>query len=203
MFQPSQVVVLFAMVLALTWVSTEPLAAETSDFSGNWMLNEDKSELPNFGRGPGGGRDGEFRGEGRGGGRRGEGGGEGGFRGGRRGGGRGRAMVPSRLSVQRDGDTLTVVQEGGRGRSRETVLKPGAGPQEVSSFMGVGTVEAEWKGSALEVKQVQERETPRGNFKIEQKTQWSLSKDGKTLTQKIIWRTPRGDMEHTLVYDKE
>lgn len=203
MFQQSRIVPLFAAVAGLLWMGTESLAAQAPDFSGNWILNEDKSEMPRFGRGRGGGRDGGFRGGGRGGGGRGDGGREGGFRGGRRGGGRGAAMAPSRLSVQQDSDTLTVVHEGRRGQSREMTLKPGAGAQEVSSFMGVGTVEAKWKGSELEVKQVQERETPRGNFKIEQKTRWSLSDDGRTLTTKVMLKTPRGDMDHTLVYDKE
>ena len=208
MSQQSRVIPLVAVVLALIWVAPEPLAAEAPDFSGDWILNQDKSEMPSFGGGRGGrggrggGRDGGFRRGGRGGGGRGEGGRDGGFRGGRRG-GRGGGMVPSRLSVQQDGDTLTVVQEGGRGGSREIHLKPGAGPQEVSSFMGVATVEAKWKGSELEVKQVQERETPRGNFKMEQKTVWSLSDDGRTLTTKVTLKTPRGDMDHTLVFDKE
>ena len=202
MSQQSRIVPLSATVLALFWMGAESLAAQAPDFSGNWILNEDKSEMPSFGRGRGGGRDGGFRGGGRGGGR-GDGGREGGFRGGRRGGGRGAAMAPPRLSVQQDNDTLTVVQEGRRGQSREMTLKPGAGPQEVSSFMGVGTVEAKWKGSELEVKQVQERETPRGNFKIEQKTRWKLSDDGRTLTTKVTLKTPRGDMDHTLVYNKE
>ena len=203
MSQQSRVIPLFAAVLVLIWVGSVPLAAEASDFSGNWILNEGKSEMPSFGSSRGGGRDGGFRGGGRGGGGRGDGGREGGFRGGRRGGGRGRAMVPARLSVQQDGDTLTVVQEGGRGGSREITFNPGAGPQEVSSFRGVATVEAKWNGSKLEIKQAQERETPRGTLKIEQKTLWSLSDDGKTMTQKITLRTPRGDMEHTLVFDKE
>ena len=206
MSQQSRVIPLFAAVLVLTWVGPGPHAAEAPDFSGNWILNEDKSEMPSFGGGRGrgrdGGRDGGFRGGGRGGGGRGEGGRGGGVRGGR-GGGRGRAMVPSRLSVQQDGDTLTVVQEGGRGGSREITLKPGAGRQEVSSFRGVATVEAKWKGSKLEIKQAQERETPRGNLKIEQITLWSLSNGGKTLTTKVTLRTPRGDMDHTLVFEKE
>ena len=111
--------------------------------------------------------------------------------------------MPSRISVQQNAETVTVVQEGGRGGSRETTLKPGAGAQEVSAFRGTGTVEAKWKGSALEVRQVQERETPRGNFRIEQKSLWKLSDDGKTLTMKVTLKTPRGDMDHTLVYDKE
>lgn len=203
MSQQSRIIPLFAAVLGLFWMGTESYAAQAPDFSGSWILNEDKSEMPRFGRGRGGGREGGFRGGGRGGGGRGDGSREGGFRGGRRGGGRGAAMAPSRLSVQQDNDTLTVVHEGRRGQSREMTLKPGAGPQEVSSFMGVGTVEARWKGSELEVKQVQERETPRGNFKMEQKTRWSLSDDGRTLTTKVTLKTPRGDMDHTLVYDKE
>ena len=207
MSQHGRIMPLFAAVLVIIWAGTFSHAAEAPNFTGDWSLNEDKSEMPRFGRGGGGGRgggrEGGFRGGGRGGGGRGGGGREGGFRRGGRGGGRGGGMMPSRISVQQKGDTVTVVQEGGRGGSRETTLKPGAGAQEVSSFGGTGTVEANWKGSALEVKQVQERETPRGNFRIEQKSLWSLSDDGKTLTMKVTLKTPRGDMDHTLVYDKE
>ena len=203
MSRQGQIIPLFAAVLVLIWAGTYSRAEETPNFTGDWTLNEGKSEMPRFGRGGGGGRgggrDGGFRGGGRGGGGRGDGGREGGFRGGRRGGG----MLPSRISVHHDDDTLIFVQEGGRGGSREITLKPGAGAQEVSSPRGTGTIEAKWKGSALEVKQIQERETPRGSFRIEQKTRWSLADDGNTLTAAVTLRTPRGDMDHTLVYDKE
>ena len=178
----------FPALLVLVWAGSFSLAEKTPDFSGNWTLNEEKSELPSFGRGGGG---------------RGEGGRGGGFGRGRRGGGRGRGLISGQLSVSQQSDTLTVTQESRRGGSREITLKPGAGPQEISSFMGVATVEAKWKGSKLEVKQVQERETSRGSFKLEQKALWSLSDDGRTLTQKITLSTPRGDMDHTLVFEKE
>ncbi len=196
----------FPALLVLVWAGSFSLAEKTPDFSGNWTLNEEKSELPSFGRGGGGrggDREGGFRGGGRGGGGRGEGGRGGGFGRGRRGGGRGRGLISGQLSVSQQSDTLTVTQESRRGGSREITLKPGAGPQEISSFMGVATVEAKWKGSKLEVKQVQERETSRGSFKLEQKALWSLSDDGRTLTQKITLSTPRGDMDHTLVFEKE
>ena len=206
MSRQGRIIPLFAAVLVLIWAGTSSRAEEPPNFTGDWTLNEGKSEMPRFGRGGGGGRgggrDGGFRGGGRGGGR-GEGGREGGFRGGRRGGGRGGGMLPSRISVRQDGDTLIFVQEGGRGGSREITLMPGAGAQEVSSPWGTGTIEAKWKGSELEVKQIQERETPRGSFRIEQKTRWSLADDGKTLTASVTLRTPRGDMDHTLVYEKE
>ncbi len=207
MSQQRRIIPLFATVLMMFWAGTHSRAGETPNLTGDWTLNEDKSELPRFGRGGGGGRgggrDGGFRGGGRGGGGRGDGGREGGFRGGRRGGGRGGGMMPSRISVRSDGDALIFVHEGGRGGSREITLKPGSGAQEVSTPRGTATIEAKWKGSALEVKQIQERETPRGNFRIEQKTRWSLADDGKTLTASVTLRTPRGDMDHTLVYDKE
>jgi hypothetical protein len=107
------------------------------------------------------------------------------------------------MSVNQDGNMLTVAQEGRRGGSAELTLELGGGRQEVPTPMGAGTVEAKWKGSDLEVKLVQERETPRGNFRIEQKTLWSLSDDGKTLTLERTLKTPRGDMSHTLVFERE
>ena len=65
------------------------------------------------------------------------------------------------------------------------------------------TVEANWDGGTLIVHQIQDRDTPRGTMKIEQDQTWELSADGQTLVQKIKMKTPRGDRNLTLVFDKQ
>ena len=101
------------------------------------------------------------------------------------------------------GMTLVISQEGGQGGGFEFSLEPGAGPQEVSTGMGGMTVEANWDGRKLIVRQIQDRDTPRGAMKIEQDQTWELSADGQTLVQKIKMKTPRGDRNLTLVFDKQ
>ncbi len=146
---------------------------DQTDFSGTWVLNSDQSEPVSPG-----GMDG--------------GGGMGGP------GGQGMTLV-----ISQDGDLLSVSQEGGQGGGFEFSLETGAGPQEVSTGMGGMTVEANWDGGTLIVHQIQDRDTPRGTMKIEQDQTWELSADGQTLVQKIKMKTPRGDRNLTLVFDKQ
>jgi hypothetical protein len=65
------------------------------------------------------------------------------------------------------------------------------------------TVEANWDGDSLIVNRIQDMDTPRGTMKIEQDQTWTLSADGRTLTQEIKIKTPRGDRDLTLVFDKQ
>jgi len=83
------------------------------------------------------------------------------------------------------------------------VLTPGEGPQEVSTPGGAATVEAWWEGRELVVEQSQERQTPRGSMTIEQQQIWSLSEDRDTLIQRVKLKTPRGDFDMNLVFDRQ
>lgn len=53
------------------------------------------------------------------------------------------------------------------------------------------------------VEQSQERQTPRGSMTIEQQQTWSLSEDGNTLIQRVKLKTPRGDFDMNLVFDRQ
>ena len=86
---------------------------------------------------------------------------------------------------------------------RALTFQPGAGPQEVSTPGGLATVEARWEDDELVVDEIRERETPRGTMTIEQQQRWTLSEDGKTLTQEIRMSTPMGEREMRRVFDKE
>jgi hypothetical protein len=64
-------------------------------------------------------------------------------------------------------------------------------------------VEANWKDHDLVVTQVSVRETSQGEMKIEQTQTWTLSEDGRTLTQQQKVKTPRRSFEAKLVFDKQ
>ncbi len=89
------------------------------DLSGTWILNLDKRDMP-FPMGVrGGSRAGGYRLH-----------------------GPSRGLI-SRMTVSLEEGVFKVVQERGeQGESQELLLKPGAGPQEMSSFRGKGTAEA-------------------------------------------------------------
>ncbi len=158
--------------------------AEPTDFSGTWKLNPENSDaMPGMGRG------------GMGGGRRGGGG---------RGGGEGSQSREMTMVVSQKGDVVNIAREGGpQGGQMEMALIPGEGPQEVSIGGGTATVQAWWEGRELVVQQIQERQTPRGSMTIEQQQTWSLSEDGNTLTQRVKLKTPRGDFDMNLVFDRQ
>ena len=167
-------------------LAVQSVDAEQTDFSGTWVLDADKSDIPE----PGSGRSGP--------------GGRGGP--GVRGGPGGMGDQGSQgmtLVIFQVGDFLNLSQEGGQGGGFEISLEPGAGTQEVSTARGGMTVEANWDGGNLMVHQIQDMDTPRGTMKIEQDQTWELSADGQTLTQKIKVQTPRGDRNLTLVFDKQ
>ena len=85
----------------------------------------------------------------------------------------------------------------------QMALTPGEGPQEISTPGGTATVQAWWEGRELVVEQIQERQTPRGSMTIEQQQIWGLSEDGSTLTQRVKMKTPRGDFDMNLVFDRQ
>ena len=155
-----------------------------TDFSGTWKLNPEESDsMPGMGRPSGMGR-----------GRRGGGGGGGGSS-------QSREMT---MVISQEGNVVNIAREGGpQGGQMEMALIPGEGPQEVSIGGGTATVQAWWEGRELVVEQSQERQTPRGSMTIEQQQTWSLSEDGNTLTQRVKLKTPRGDFDMNLVFDRQ
>ena len=125
-----------------------------------------------------------------------------GGRGGGRGGPGGR--LPYELAVKQEDGEIHVFPIGESGKDlRALTFQPGAGPQEVSTPGGLGTVEARWDDNELVVDKIRERESPRGTMTIEQRQRWTLSEDGKTLTQVIRTSTPMGEREMRRVFDKK
>ena len=147
-----------------------------TDFSGTWRLNPEESDsMPGRGRRGGGGGGGESN--------------------------QSREMT---MVISQEDNVLNILREGGpQGGQMEMVLAPGEGPQEVSTPGGAATVEAWWEGRELVVEQIQERQTPRGSMTIVQQQTWSLSEDGRTLTQRVKLKTPRGDFDMSLVFDRQ
>ena len=111
--------------------------------------------------------------------------------GGRGRGGRGGPAQEMTITQTEDGMTIS-------GGQRETVIKPGAGAQEMTGRMG-GSQEASWEGANLVV--VRNISTQRGDFKIT--TTWSVSDDGKTLTQQVSRDMGDGPQTSKIVYDKQ
>jgi len=122
---------------------------------------------------------------------------------GRRGGGESNQSLEMTMVISQEDNVLNILREGGpQGGQMEMVLAPGEGPQEVSTPGGAAIVEAWWEGRELVVEQSQERQTPRGNMTIEQQQTWSLSEDGNTLIQRVKVKTPRGEFDMNLVFDR-
>ncbi len=168
---------LFLMTTAFVNLALAVPAQEdvSTDFSGTWKLNPEESDsMPGRGRRGGGGGGGESN--------------------------QSREMT---MVISQEDNVLNILREGGpQGGQMEMVLAPGEGPQEVSTPGGAATVEAWWEGRELVVEQSQERQTPRGNMTIEQQQTWSLSEDGNTLIQRVKVKTPRGDFDMNLVFDR-
>ena len=116
-----------------------------------------------------------------------------------KGGGRRGGRMITKMVVSHDLNTIKVASEG----QSELTLKPDAGPKDVEMGRGMAKLESKWDGANLVVTRVQTLETRRGSFTVEQVVLWELSEDGNTLTQRITLKSPRGDIQRTLVYDKQ
>ena len=169
-------IVAVSVNLVLAGVAQE---AEQTDFSGTWKLNSEESDSMPMGRGGMGGGPGGGGGES----------------------GQSREMT---MVISQERNVLNILRKGGaQGGQMEMALTPGEGPQEISTPGGAATVEAWWQGRELVVDQVQERQTSRGSMTIEQTQTWSLSEDGNTLIQRVKLKTPRGNFEMNLVFDRQ
>ena len=188
---------LLTAALLYSPLTTQVAAADRPDFSGTWVLNEEESDAPPEFGGPGRGRG------------VGPGGPPGGGRGPGGGGGSGRWRRPggslySKMIIKQDGKGLDLLPAGESADGQpELSLVIGTGPEDVETPRGRLTQEARWEDSDLVIHQLRDRETPRGTMTIEQQQRWTLSEDGKKLTQEIKTRTPMRDFELFRVFDKE
>jgi len=107
------------------------------------------------------------------------------------------------MVISQEDNVLNVLRKGGPGGEVEIALIPGEGPQEISLPGGGAIVEARWQGRELVVEQVQQRQTPQGLMTFGQEQTWSLSEDGNTLTQRVNLKTPGGDFDMNLIFDRQ
>jgi len=166
--------VAFIMVAVLLLGVCMLLAQEGKvDFSGEWTLNADKSEM-----GGGGGRGG-----------------------GRRGGAGSKMVVEHKdnnlvvvsYRTNRDGEEI----------STETTYTLDGKKVESETNSGTQVAEAKWSKDGKSVTIFSERTMSRGGneFTMESTAVWSL--DGDNLIVETSRTTPRGDMESKAVYDKK
>ena len=102
----------------------------------------------------------------------------------------------SKMIITQDGNSLDLLPAGESGEGQpELSFDIGTGPEEVETPQGPVTREARWEESELVIHELRERETRRGPMTIEQQQRWTLSEDGKKLTQEIKTRTPMRDFE--------
>lgn len=162
------------------------VAAAQTDFSGTWLLDKEKSDLGQLGRGRG-------------------------ARAGRAAGGNfdmssaGQKLVITQsteeIVVQR---SLIVGQQELPGQ-RQAYRLDGS-EITIPAMAGRGEIKgkAEWNGNALEIKGTQKLSTQRGEFDVNYEERWTLSDDGKVLTITTTRTTGAGAGYTTrMVYNRQ
>jgi len=115
---------------------------------------------------------------------------------------------PATLTITHDDPQISMVSvlQSPRGeRKIEFELTLGGEDVKVSMNMGETVYKGYWSEDGKSIIIESEMEMGRGgrSFSMSSKQTYSLSDDGKVLTCKQVRSTPRGDMESTLVYDKQ
>lgn len=115
-----------------------------------------------------------------------------------------RAAVPDRLvrTVKQKGENLKYKvqrERGGQKGEFEVDLDIGGSPYESDA---AGVVSAEWNGTTLVLKTLY---NPGSDRQSDQEENWSLSADGKKLTDQLTVHPPRGGKEVHVkrVFDKQ
>jgi hypothetical protein len=201
-------VLLIAVVLA-TPVLARAQADKHPNFTGAWKITN--IEMPDAAGGAlRGGDRGGFGGRGGRGGR-----GERGY-GGRRGGntgdadnsnGRGtdrpqRLEVGQTIRIRQTDDRLIVTEDDGQGVA--TMNSYSLDGKESANRTGQATTKSKtkWEGVALVTDTTRSMDTGRGNFEMKSREVRSLSEDGKTMTVRTEFDTPRGKQAMTVTYAK-
>ena len=103
------------------------------------------------------------------------------------------------VTIMQDGERL-VVEQTARERSRTVSYWLDGRTSTNDMGRGTFTSTSSWEGAALVTEGSLSMTTPRGDFTIEQVEHRSLSSDGRSMTVQSSRRTPRGEVETTLVY---
>ena len=179
------------------------------DFSGSWKITNIDMPDAGAGGGAGGGRTpGGFGGRGGRGGR--------GFGGARRGGDAGgdaadngaradraprRLEVGQTVHIRQTDERLIITEDDQGGGVMSSYTLDG---KETTNRTGDATTKSKtrWEGVALVTDLTRSMETPRGNFDMKSREVRSLSEDGRTMTVRMEFDTPRGKQAMTVTYDK-
>jgi len=161
------------------------LAAMASgvNLSGSWVLDKDKSDAPRFGPGGGGA-----------------------------GGGGGQGGPPDITLVirQTDNDLQITRKFSRRGQERSVEQKFTLDGQENTNTAGMGRAgsgelksKSKWNKDRLVIEGTQKINSPRGEFDVQVKEEFSLSADGKILTVQTTRDTPTGENTIKQVFNKQ
>lgn len=163
------------LVLAFLVAGLSPAFPIGTNFSGTWILDKEKSD-PGIGRRKG--RGGEAR------------------------------NLNLMLEVSQSADELVITRKldgGKRKRDREVRLKLDGTETTNTAMRGRGEVKskARLEGDRLVVENTRPAPSRRGDTQIQEKEEWSLSSDGRSLTITRTIPSRRGDRLHTQVYTKQ
>ena len=149
------------------------LCAADVDFSGTWILNEEKSELPEIGRGPGGGR---------------------GFT--------PPDMVitqkKNKITV-----TRTFTGRDGGERTMETVYDLSGKTTKETTRRGTSKHTAKMDGNVLKIETVRTMERGDEKFEMVRNATWTLADDGKGLVIETSSDSPMGEIKAKAYYNKQ
>jgi hypothetical protein len=166
-----------AMVFSLA------VMASGVNLSGAWILDKDKSDAPRFGPGGGG-----------------------------TGGGGGQGSAPDITLVIRQTDNVLQITRkvSRRGQERSVEQKFTLDGQDNTNPAGMGRAgsgelksKAKWNKDRLVIEGTQKINSPRGDFDLQVKEEFSLSADGKTLTVQTTRDTPMGENTSKQVFTKK
>src|SRR5207247_3592228 len=172
---------LFMTVAAMAF--SLALMAAAVNLSGTWVRDKDKSDAPRFGPGGGGA-----------------------------GGGGGQGGPPDITLVirQTDNDLQITRKFSRRGQERSVEQKFTLDGQENTNTGGMGRAgsgelksKSKWNKDSLVIEGTQKVSSPRGDFEVQVKEEFSLSADGKTLTVHTTRNTPMGENTMKQVFNKK
>ena len=183
---------LYVPMVAVMSIAGAPATAgaQNPDLSGEWILNESESQVPQLP--PGGARGG-----------------------GRGGAGAWTGVTAPEMTITQSGDQITFDRRrteapAGLRRAQGLTSQPGpqtlqidGKPHQQDTGRGASTTVAEWKEGKLVV--VQNRTISAGGqtVTVTTTTVYALSPDGRKLTLETSIETGRGPMSYQLVYDRK
>ena len=164
------------------------VTALAADFSGDWILDAEKSDMPTV-RGDRPSDRGE-RGRGM------------------QGGNRNRApMINQEMQVQLEENELTINSKSstrsGADVEQSRTYQIDGNEHTIPTDRGDLTYTAEWEGDVLKLNANIAFETPRGMMDIATTETWHLEDDGKTLKIEKEMQTPRGERSSTVFYNRQ